>query len=246
MLQEDPFRDSFYRAEAIEAVMATLNCQTCNDTIQEQAARALLLLPCNFSHDGEPLTEKSLLQKAGFQQHCLGVSHHGKEIVVYDLHHKDEEMEEGESWRKRAAIGMFKSGNKNLLVALANCVGNGIPCLARASLVTISWMSSYLHLVEDRNLQQMAFSIFTPMLIRSLSFDKDAEERVLASYSLLCLVKISGGCGKVLPSSLANANKGLLRQHLRNLSLVTWTANELISIISSLNIPPFKNNIYEN
>ncbi|MED6208264.1 hypothetical protein PIB30_043471 [Stylosanthes scabra] len=243
MLQEDPFRDSFYRAEAIEAFMATLNCQSCNHSIQEQAARALLLLPCKFSHDGESLIEKSLLQEAGFQQHCLGDSHNGKEIVVYDLHHKDEVMEGGEIWRKRAAIGLFKSGSKNLLVALANCVGNGIPCLARASLVTISWMSSYLHLVEDRNLQQMAFSIFTPILIRSLSFDKDAEERVLASYSLLCLVKNSGGCGKVLPSSLANANKGLLRQHLRNLSLVTWTANELISIISSQNIPPFKNNI---
>nr|XP_025695002.1 putative E3 ubiquitin-protein ligase LIN-1 isoform X1 [Arachis hypogaea] len=233
-LLEDPFKESFYRAEAMEAVMATLNCETCNDTIQEQSAKALLLLACHFSHDGESLIEKSLLQEAGFQQHCLGDSHSAKEIVVYDLDHKDEEIEEGESWRKRVAIGLFKSGNKNLILALANCVANGIPCLARASLVTISWMSRYLHLVEDRKLQEMALSIFTPKLIISLSFDKDAEERVLASYSLLCLVKNSAGCGKVLPSLLANANKASLG-YLQNLSLVTCTANELISIISKSN-----------
>lgn len=87
-MQEDPFRGSFYRAEAIDAVVATLNWQTCNETMQEQSARALLLLAGHFSYNGESLMEKSLLQQAGFRENCLEDSPHGKEIVVYDLAHK--------------------------------------------------------------------------------------------------------------------------------------------------------------
>ncbi|XP_061356005.1 uncharacterized protein LOC133300467 [Gastrolobium bilobum] len=169
--------------------------------------------------------EKALLQQAGFRESCLEDSSHGKEIVVYDLAHKNEEDDEGESWRNRAASVLFKSGNKNLLLALADSAANGIPSLARASLVTISWMSSYLHLVDDRKLPPMALSIFTPVLLKSLNFDKDAEARVLASYSLLCLVQNSGVSD--LPPLHEDSHR-----HLQNLSLVTWTANELMSIIS--------------
>lgn len=87
---------------------------------------------------------------------------------------------------------MLKSGNKNLLSVLSDSAANGVPSLARASLVTISWMSSYLHLVDDRKLPPMALSILMPLLLKYLNYDKDVEARVLASYSLLCLVKISG------------------------------------------------------
>jgi len=79
-----------------------------------------------------------------------------------------------------------------LLSALANSIANGIPSLARASLTTISWMCSYLHLLEDTKLPQMALSILTPQLLQSLNYDNDVEERVLASYSLLYLTKNSG------------------------------------------------------
>lgn len=79
-----------------------------------------------------------------------------------------------------------------MLSSLANCVANSIPCLARASFTTISWMCSYLHLAEDTEFSSMAFSILTPHLLQSLSYDNDVEERVLASYSLLHLTKNSG------------------------------------------------------
>lgn len=102
------------------------------------------------------------------------------------------EEEEAESWQKRKASVLFKNGNKNLLSALADTIANGIPCLARASLITISWMSSYLNLIEDTMLPPMAFSILRQQLLQSLNYDKDVEERVLASYSLLYLVKYSG------------------------------------------------------
>lgn len=87
-MQEDPLKGSLYRAEAIEAIVAALNCQVCNDIIQEQSARALLLLAGHFSYTGESLMEKTLLQKAGFQENCLEDSSYGKEMVVYDSAHK--------------------------------------------------------------------------------------------------------------------------------------------------------------
>ncbi|KAL2603602.1 hypothetical protein AAZX31_09G020400 [Glycine max] len=225
-LMEDPFKGSLHRSEAIETLIEALNCQTCNDRVQQQSARALVLLVGHFSDSGESLMEKLLLQKAGFREICLEDSYPGKEIVVYDPIHKNVEEEEAESWQKRAACVLFKSGNKNLLSALADSIANGIPCLARASLITISWMSSYLNMVEDRKLPPMVFSILRPQLLQSLNYDKDVEERVLASYSLLYLVKYSG-----CVSNLPLLDKDSLT-HLRNLSLVTWTANELISIFS--------------
>ncbi|KAK7362486.1 hypothetical protein VNO77_04601 [Canavalia gladiata] len=225
-IMEDPFKGSYYRAEAIDAVVASLNCQIWNDIIQEQSARALLLLAGHFSCTGESLMERTLLRQAGFQENCLEDYSRCKEIVVYSSDHKNKEDDEGESWRRRAALVLFNSGNKNLLAALADSAANGVPSLARASLITISWMSSYLYLVDDRKLPPMAFSILMPLLLKSLNYDKDVEARVLASYALLYLVK-SSGLGPVLPS----LDKDSL-QHLQNLSLVTWTANELLSIIS--------------
>lgn len=77
-------------------------------------------------------------------------------------------------------------------MALSDSIANGIPSLARASLVTVSWMSSFLSTVGDENLRNMACSILVPQLLESLNYDKDVEERVLASYSLLSLAKSSG------------------------------------------------------
>ncbi|KAL1358797.1 hypothetical protein HN51_004036 [Arachis hypogaea] len=222
-LMEDPFKSSLYRAEAIEALISALNCQTCNDRVQDQSSRALHLLGGHFSYTGESLLEKSLLHKAGFREICLEDSFVAKGIFVYDSIHKNKEEEEIESWQQKVGCVLLKCGNKKLISALGECMANGTPSVARASLITISWMSSYLHLVEDKRLPPMAFSILTPHLIQSLNHDKDVEERVLASYSLLCLIKNSG----FLPS----LDKDSLR-HLKNLSLVTWTANELISIFS--------------
>ncbi|XP_019422880.1 PREDICTED: putative E3 ubiquitin-protein ligase LIN isoform X2 [Lupinus angustifolius] len=227
-IMEDPCKCSnLYRAEAIEAVVNALNCQINNDVIKEQSARALLLLAGHFSYTGESLMEKSLLQQAGFLENSLQDSSHGKEIFVHNLAHKNKEEDEDESWRKRTANVLLKNGNKTLLRALANCVANGIPSLAKASLVTISWLSSYLHLVEDRKLPPLVLSIFMPQLVKSLNYDEDIKARVLASYSLLCLVKNSGSVSVLLPL----LDKDSLN-HLQNLSLVTWTSNELISLLS--------------
>ena len=90
MLQEDNYlKGSIYREEAIEAIVTALNCQLCDDRVQQQLAKALLLLGGHFSYVGESLMENLLLQKAGFQEFYLEDSFPScKEIVVYNSIHK--------------------------------------------------------------------------------------------------------------------------------------------------------------
>lgn len=59
---------SLYREEALEAIIAALDCQLVGENIQEQVARSLLMLGGHFLLAGEPVTEQWLLQKSGFPE----------------------------------------------------------------------------------------------------------------------------------------------------------------------------------
>lgn len=59
---------SLYREEALEAIIAALDCQLNGENIQEQVARSLLMLGGHFLLTGEPVTEQWLLQKLGFPE----------------------------------------------------------------------------------------------------------------------------------------------------------------------------------
>ncbi|KAB2029248.1 hypothetical protein ES319_D05G149500v1 [Gossypium barbadense] len=180
----DPLRYSVYREEAVEAIVEALDCEKCNDRIQEQAARALMMLGGCFSYVGEATTENWLLEQAGFHE-TLGESFHGKEIVDEILH---EEKEAIKNWQRKAAISLLNSGNKKFLAALSNSMANGIPSLARASLLTVTWMSSFLHSVRDKDFQSMACSVLVPRLLESSNYSRAVEETVLASISLQQLI----------------------------------------------------------
>ncbi|XWS19934.1 hypothetical protein CRYUN_Cryun31cG0058700 [Craigia yunnanensis] len=184
----DPLRCSVYREEAVEVIIEALDCEKCNDKIQEQSARALMMLGGRFSYMGEATTENWLLQKAGFHEN-LGDSCHRKEIVDDILHEEEEAME---NWQRKAAIALLNSGNKRFLAALSNSMAKCIPSLARASLLTVAWMSSFLHSVRDKDFQSMACSILVPQLLESSNYNRALEERVLASFSLQRLIKSSG------------------------------------------------------
>lgn len=97
-----------------------------------------------------------------------------------------------ENWQLKAATVLFNHGHKSLLSALSISLSSSIPSLAKASLVTVSWMSTYLFVVRDEKLQLITPSILVPPLIKYLNYDKDVEDRVLASYSLLNLSKYTG------------------------------------------------------
>ncbi|XP_022715436.1 putative E3 ubiquitin-protein ligase LIN-1 isoform X2 [Durio zibethinus] len=183
----DPLRCSVYREEAVEVIIEALDCEKCNDKIQEQSARALMMLGGRFSYMGEATTESWLLEQAGFHEN-LGYSFHGKEIVDNILHEEEEAIE---NWQRKAATALLNTGTKRFLAALSNSMAKGIPSLARASLLTVAWTSSFLHSVTDQNFQSMACSILVPQLLESSNYNRALEERVLASFSLQRLIKSS-------------------------------------------------------
>lgn len=59
---------SIYREEAVDAIIAALDCQTCHEKVQEQSAKALLMLGGRFSYTGEASIESWLLEQAGFHE----------------------------------------------------------------------------------------------------------------------------------------------------------------------------------
>ncbi|XP_039070169.1 putative E3 ubiquitin-protein ligase LIN-2 [Hibiscus syriacus] len=183
----DPLRLSVYREEALESIVDALDCEKCNHKIQEQSARALLMLGGCFSYNGEATTENWLLEQVGFNEN-LGSSFQTKEIVDDILH---EEKEAIEGWQRRAAIALLTSGNKRFLIALSNSMAKGIPSLARASLLTVAWMSNFLHLVPDKDFHSMACSILVPQLLESSNYNRAVEETVLVSITLQKLIKSS-------------------------------------------------------
>lgn len=181
----DPMRYSIYREEAVDAIVEALDCQKLSKEVQEQSTRALVMLGGRFSYSGEAATEKWLLQKAGFCDN-LGDYFDDKEMVHHIFSEEEEAIEE---WQKKAATALFNSGNRRFLAALSNCIAQGVPSLARASLSTVAWMSSFLHSIGDGDFQSIACSILVPRLLESSKYDNGVEERLLASFSLLHLRK---------------------------------------------------------
>lgn len=229
-MQGDLCECSAYREEVVEEIVKALNCEVLNEKVQEQAAKALLILGGHFSYTGEPVTEKWLLKEAGFD-HNPWDSFRGHKVADSSYVHliRDDDDEETETWwRRKTTTVLLQSGNKRFLNALSESIENGIPCLARASLVTISWIS--LSRGQEKHLQSLlAGSALVPQLLEALGQDKTMEERVLASFSLLNLLKGSGHD----PYILSWLNNELVGAALRNISQVTWTAKELISIITN-------------
>lgn len=121
------------------------------------------------------------------------------------------------NWQLKASTVFFNHGHKSLLSALSTSMTNGIPRLAKASLVTVSWMSRYLFVIRDEKLCSMAPSILVPSLIKYLNYDKDVEDRVLASYTLLNLIKYTG------KSSFTLHFQSKYDQYIFTFLLLAWT-----------------------
>ncbi|KAF3649092.1 hypothetical protein FXO38_17847 [Capsicum annuum] len=232
----DPNEYSVYRQEVIEEMTKALDCQVFNEKVQVQSARALLILGSCFSYAGQPVVEQCLLKEAGYDENA-GDSYLGKNFILNSYTDMNEEEEATRNWQRKTAIVLLNSGNKRLFAGLVDSIANGIPCLGRASLVTITWMSNFFCFVEDKRVQSLIYSELIPELMKLLKYNNAIEERVLASLSLLKLANNSDYLAKLSP-----LDKELISD-LHKLSEVTWTAKELISIISrssrhqQLNVP---------
>ncbi|KAJ6882727.1 hypothetical protein NC651_029111 [Populus alba x Populus x berolinensis] len=83
-LMGDLSQSNLYREEAVEAITESLECHNCSTKVQEQSAKALLMLGGCFSYSGEVLAEEWLLRQAGFHERLRG-SFQRKEIVDGNL-----------------------------------------------------------------------------------------------------------------------------------------------------------------
>ncbi|KAI4370307.1 hypothetical protein MLD38_018670 [Melastoma candidum] len=215
---------SFYREEAIDAIITALDCESSSQRAQEQSTRCLLILGGQFSEDGMAVIEQWLLERSGFQD-SRDDTIHGRDLVIAI----DKPLNGNEArawrWQREVALVLLNGGRgSSFLLALSNSMENGISTLSRACLVTVSWLTSFIHMADDKRLLTDACSILVRQMLRSLNFDRDLEERVLATAALLNLVKNSGCFSMVYPLNEDTAKL------LHNLSLVTWTAKELLSM----------------
>ncbi|XP_076960799.1 uncharacterized protein LOC143637244 [Bidens hawaiensis] len=81
-LMGDPLESSAYREEAIEAIIESLDCEICNENVQQQAAKSLLILGSRYSYTGTPEAEKWILKEAGYDMSLEAVGLHGRYYVV--------------------------------------------------------------------------------------------------------------------------------------------------------------------
>ncbi|XP_042019284.1 putative E3 ubiquitin-protein ligase LIN [Salvia splendens] len=205
---------SVYRDEAVDAIISALDCSVFEEKVQQQAARALLILGGHFSYTGEGEIEQWLLRRAEIRDICVG------------LMKEDEKMRE--NWQRKAALALLTSGNTRLLSALSESVANSIPSLARACLVTICWISSHLPSLGERDLRLAACSIIAPRLMECLiDNSNNLEEKILASFSLYSLIN-----GTDYFSQQPRTENEVLNC-LQKLSRATWTAKELVSLIKN-------------
>ncbi|XP_057812073.1 putative E3 ubiquitin-protein ligase LIN isoform X2 [Salvia miltiorrhiza] len=227
---------SVYREDAVDAIIEALDCCVMDERIQQQVARALLILGGRFSYTGEEEVERWLLRKAEIRESCI------------PSQNEDEKMRR--EWQRKAALVLLTSGNTRLLSALSDSLANSIPSLARACLITIGWIS---HSLADTDLRLAACSIIAPRLMECLVDNtNNLEEKILASFSLHSLTNGTGMATSFFTESHArgelifssqNLYPDYFSQQLRvennflgclqKLSRATWTAKELITFIKT-------------
>ena len=85
-MQGDPLKSSVYREESIEAITEALDSRICNENVQKEAAKALLILGGRYGYTGTPEVEKWILKEAGFDESLEG-GFHGRYYVVRGSEH---------------------------------------------------------------------------------------------------------------------------------------------------------------
>ncbi|KAI9384837.1 hypothetical protein POPTR_012G118600v4 [Populus trichocarpa] len=201
-LMGDLSQSNLYREEAVEAITESLECHNCSTKVQEQSAKALLMLGGCFSYSGEASAEEWLLRQAGFHERLRG-SFQRKEIVDGNLNEEEDPMED---WQRKVAVVLLNSGGKRFLSALSNSIANGIPILVQSSLFTVAWMRRILLPVRNEN----SYSTTTPQLTESPHYDRALNGRMNPSFSQQHLIKNSESL-----SMLSTLNKELI-DPLRN------------------------------
>ncbi|XP_058090550.1 putative E3 ubiquitin-protein ligase LIN isoform X2 [Magnolia sinica] len=188
----EPQKYSIYREEAVDAIIAALNCSLVDEEVKEQCCRALLILGGHFSHSGEVLTETWLLKQAGFFDiQDANSLDDDEDIQIDEAISWEEEEKASEDWLRNLAALLLGNGKKSFLESISKCISSENPDLVRACLTTVAWLSRSLASMLDAEFQLSAFSSLIHPLKQQLENER-VEHRVLASLSLLNFSEISG------------------------------------------------------
>lgn len=226
-LMAEPRKYSIYREEAVDAIIASLECSLTDEKVRDQSCRALFILGGQFTYSGEICSESWLLKHAGFydgsEAHTL---HNDDETQTEGIIPEEEEEKAREEWLKNLSVLLLGNGKKSFLECISKCLGSEDSFLVRACLTMVAWLSHALASISDAEFQLSAFSFLIPRLKQNLENER-IEHRILASLCLFNFSKISE-C-RVLLMTFADE----IMVSLRNLAEVTWTAEELCSIFSN-------------
>ncbi|KAH9315850.1 hypothetical protein KI387_024477, partial [Taxus chinensis] len=220
-----PQRYSVYREEALDAIITALHCEM-DKKAQLQAAKALTILGGRFSHLGRALLEAWLLKRAGLENDIIHSLTEEQCSLEEAMKRWNEEKKATNDWERNMTSVLLTKG-KSLFEALAKSLSGQIPELAKLCLVTATWLNCALTSMPDTGMQLVACSILLPRLVACLRHDKQVEERILAALSLHSYMQ-NPECLQLI-STFAQEIIGPLRR----LKWVTWTAKELLDVVTN-------------
>ncbi|KAL4186376.1 hypothetical protein AMTRI_Chr09g33590 [Amborella trichopoda] len=221
----EPRRYSIYREEAINGIVAALNCSLNDENVRPQLCRALLILGGRFSYLGEASIEAWLLKQAGFSSDYLKSRKDIHELLpIDDTMQKAEEEKAWEEYSKNMAISLLRD-RKPFLDSLSKCILKEVPQLSSVGLVTVAWITRALASLHDSELLLSAFSVLAPCLKSSLENGKRVEDQVLASLSVAYFLD-NPDCQSLLLVFVKE-----MMEPLEHLSKETWTARSILAVV---------------
>ncbi|XP_021912690.1 putative E3 ubiquitin-protein ligase LIN-1 isoform X2 [Carica papaya] len=223
-LLTEPRKCSIYREEAVDAIAVALDMSIVDKKVRQNCCQALLILGGHFSSSGILLTDKWILEKAGFssKKYLDG----GDNLVANNTISLVDEEQAGETWLRKVSISLLGSGKQSFTGSICLCLGSANIDLIRVCLVTIAWLSHALSSISDSEFQLPAFSKLISQLKETLKHGQQVEDRVLASMCLLNFSQIPE-C-RVLLTIIAKE----IADSLRALAEVTWTSRKLYAVLS--------------
>ncbi|KAH7849018.1 hypothetical protein Vadar_011809 [Vaccinium darrowii] len=222
----EPWKNSIYRAEAVDAIAVALDGSLSNKKIRAKCCQALLILGGCFSSSGKIITEDWIVKQTGFREGPYPNSLEYEEDYIVDDKICSDDEDERKEWLRRLSASLIGDGKKSFLGSISKCLGSQNLELVRVCLTTVAWLSSALASLPETEFQLSALSALISRLKEILENDELVVHRILANLSLLNFSNIPE-C-RVLLMAIAEE----LAEPLRSLAEVTWTAGELYALIS--------------
>ncbi|WJX75066.1 hypothetical protein P8452_58636 [Trifolium repens] len=230
---EQPQKHSIYIENAVNAIAEALDASLNDENVQKKCCRALLILCGHFSSTGKIPAKTTILKQAGYNNGSIELKSpsHDEEDQRLDItiSSEDDEEERHEEFMMNLLETLIGDGESPFLKSISRCLDSTHVDLVRASLITVTWLSSSLSKQYNAGLHLPAFLAIISQL-KGILQNGELELKTLASMSLFNFSKISE-CRtllKIMAEDIAPLLHGLVD--------VIWTAKKLHAILCRENI----------